>query len=267
MKKIYWLVATSSFVLFISCQREINDIITTAQQCKIVTGYYYGGSGGINDSALFTYTNDKVTRVEDRDEYVTYFYNGNNISIRKFYEKPGDLFWSIDSIEYNSSNKITRLINWSYPSSFTYDTTRIVYTFTYQDSKLSKVIESEELLNLPPDTSIYIFNTNAAGNLDHIYITDADNNVYDSISYYFDANPNYFKIVHPHFFLLDPFFELHVGLVPHFPYFYSQNNVVRFTVYGNIDYPIVYGLDSSHHMTSLDMGGFEYMKYKYQCPQ
>ena len=266
MKKICGLTAIIISVVFISCQQEIADFINPEQPCRIITGYYYGGSGGINDSVQFTYTGDNVTRSEGRDQYVTYSYTGNNITVRKFYEKPGDLLWSVDSIEYNASDKITRLINRNYPSNWiNLDSTRTIYSFIYSGTHLSKVIESEDHFFQPPDTGVYVFNSNAAGNLDHIYITDAQNNVWDSISYYFDANPNYFKIAHPDFFLFDPFFELHVGLVPHFPYFYSQNNVTGFTIYGNANYSIVYGLDSLNNMTRVDMGGFEYMKYKYAC--
>jgi len=71
--------------------------------------------------------------------------------------------------------------------------------------------------------------------------------------------------VHPHFFLFDPEFELHADFEPHLAYFYSKNNVTNFQIYGGSNYPINYGFDSLNHVTSVDMGGFHYFKYKYQC--
>ncbi|HEY6062543.1 MAG TPA: hypothetical protein VIV35_02980 [Chitinophagaceae bacterium] len=259
------LLVIFTTLLLTSCQQEVGQIIEQASHCKIDKGYYYGGSGGINDSVIFTYTNGKLSRAEGNDEYVLYSYNGDNISIRKFYEKPGNIFYSVDSIAYDNSNRITRLTSWEYPSSFGFDTVNLVYIFTYQGAILNKVEETEIIPNTSSSITNYLFTNNAAGNTERIQIADEFNNVYDSISYSYNTNPNYFKIVHPHFFLFDPFFQLHVGLVPHFPYFYSRNNVIKYTIYGNVDYNIVYGLDSLSNVTSVDMGGFEYMKYKYSC--
>jgi hypothetical protein len=85
------------------------------------------------------------------------------------------------------------------------------------------------------------------------------------VLYQYDANPNYFKSIHPHFFVLDPQFELQVGFETQLAYFYSTNNVTNFNVYGSWDYPIVYGLDADNNVTSVTMSGFPYMEYNYEC--
>jgi hypothetical protein len=87
----------------------------------------------------------------------------------------------------------------------------------------------------------------------------------DSSLYQYDANPNYFKLIHPHFFLFDPEFQLQTGFETQLAYFYSKNNVSNINVYGSWDYPVVYGLDSTNKVTRVDMGGFPYLKYDYQC--
>jgi len=97
MRKIYaFCFVLLATVVFISCQKEITNIIQEQSHCRIVTGYYYGGSGGLNDSVVFTYTADKVTRAENRDYYVLYFYTGNNITVRKTYEIPGNTLVFLD---------------------------------------------------------------------------------------------------------------------------------------------------------------------------
>lgn len=265
MRKSFLMVVVCITMMLMSCQPDQTNPVDI-QHCKVVTGYYYGGSGGINDSVAFTYTGNKLTRAEGNDEYVLFFYTGDNIISRRFYEKPGDLFEGVDSVEYDGSNKITRFTSWEYPSSFNFDSVRAVYNFSYSGNQINNITETDIYMDGTTDVTHYAFSVNGSGNYDKILIADQDNIIYDSIMYTYDANPNYFKLAHPHFFLFEPFFQLHVGLVPHLPYFYSQNNVIKYTIYSNVDYNIVYGLDSLHNVTSLDMGGFEYMKYKYSCP-
>lgn len=269
MKKIYTLCILISFtLLYFSCQKEISWTNPEETPCRIITGYYYGGSGGLNDSVVFTYTGDNVTRAENRDYYVLYYYTGNNITVRKTYEKPGNILVYLDTVSYDNSNRITRLINWEYPGMSNPDTTKYIYDFNYQGGAISKVVETTIIPNYYSDTANWLFTSDAAGNIKKVDLTNYDQTmVWDSIKYNYNADPNYFKVVHPHFFLFDPFFELHVGLVPHFAYFYSHNNVSSFDYYGNVNYAITYRLDSlNNNVTSVDMGGFEYMKYKYECP-
>jgi hypothetical protein len=265
LKKTGLAISLLMVVLGFSCQQEIAEIINSVSSCRIDKGYYYGGSGGINDSVLFTYSDNKVIKAEGVDDIVNYTYTGNHITGRRFYEKPGNLFWSVDSILYDGSGNITKMINRSYPSSQVFDTTLSTYDFSYTAGRLSQVIETETIVNNPPDSILYTIHTDASGNLDKITFSDFGFNYQDSVLYAFDTNPNYFKIVHPHFFLFDPFFELQVGLVSQLPYFYSHNNVINFNVYGAYNNPVVYGVDSANHVTRVDMGGFEYMKYRYSC--
>ncbi len=90
--------------------------------------------------------------------------------------------------------------------------------------------------------------------------------VLENIYYDYDNNANYFNAKSKYFFMLDPFFQIHVGFDPHLPYFISKNNVINFRIYGNIDYPVEYETDSLHHPTMVRQGGFDYMAYKWFCP-
>ena len=253
----------------IACQQEPDEIIPQIQaNCKITNGYYYGGSGGINDSADFTYVNNRISRVEGQDYYVLYYYTGSNITARKFFDKTDNHLSRVDTIQYNASNKITSYINWHYDDPFFWDTTRMIYTYQYAGDKIATVKEATtvfESFGITEDTILHYFTYDAAGNISKIVYTDASAQPFDSIAYTYDTRPNYFSVVHPQFYLFEPFFELHVGLIAHLPYFYSKNNVTGFRIYGTADYNITYGLDSLNHVTSVNLDGFDYMKYKYSC--
>ena len=266
MRKFYLTLLVISVIL-VACQREINEIIEENPTCRIVTGLYYGGSG-LNDSVTFSYTDNKVTRAESDLSYATYTYSGENIRTRLLYDKMMNELMSVDSVLYDGSNRITRLVTWYYPGALFFDTARFVYDFTYTGNQLSKIFETNTYY--PPtgpeaDTIINLFNSNAAGNIQSLVMTDVDGNVYDSIWYNYNTHPNYFKMVHPYFFLFDPFFQLHAGFTPHLPYFYSTNNVSNFIYYPGFDYDINYALDSLNKVTGVSMNGDQYMEYKYQC--
>ena len=268
MRKAYYFIAIAS-VIVMSCQQDLAEFVPQLQQnCKIRTGYYYGGSGGLNDSMNFTYSGDKVIRADAFYYYILYSYANERISIRKFYDNLSSELVQVDSIGYDGTGKISNLVSWYYADPFFGDTTRVKYQVDYANGKLAKVTETYILFSsfgTEYDTLISLFQTNAAGNIDKLSIADAQGFVYDSVTYSFDNNPNYFSIAHPDFFLLDPYFQLQVGLTSHFPYFYSRNNVTSFHIYGSADYDIQYGLDSLNNVSSVDMDGFQYMKYRYQC--
>lgn len=255
-------------LLFFSCQQELDDLIPEIQQrCRIVTAHYYGGSGITNDSTQFIYEGNRISRAETSDGHVSYTYTGDNITGRKFYLDPGNQLYAIDTIRYDVTNRITQMISWHMDDPWYYDTTKVVLNFQYNNGKIERVTEIISIFSpfgLEVDTAINIFHTNAAGNIDKMWIAD-NQGIYDSITYTFNSHPNYFSVMHPHFFIFDPDFQLHAGLTPHFAYFYSKNNVVSFIIYDNWEYNITYGLDSLNNVTSIDMSGDEYMKYRYQC--
>lgn len=270
MRKVL-VITTLVFGLFLlSCQPDINDIIQQAQQCRIETGYYYGGSGGINDSAHFVYdASGKLVKVSNRDGYYLYTYNGGLIHSRKFIDSITSEMLFLDSVWYDANGNITKMSSYDYSGWFT-DTIKADHLFYYQSNKLQDVLYIETYRDwngtMVSDSFPSRFEWDAAGNnINKLVYYDAFG-AYDSIQYQYNTDPNYFKVAHPHFFLFDPMFELHVGLEANLPYFYSKNNVINTNIYGSWDNPIIYGLDSTKKITALDMGGFEYFKYKYRCP-
>jgi hypothetical protein len=269
MKKIAFFVYASALFFLLSCQQDVNDIINQAQQCRIQTGYYYGGSGGMNDSANFIYdAAGKLIKLTNRDGYYLYTHNGSQISTRRFLDSFSNDVLFLDSVWYNSNNTISKMTSYDYSGWFM-DSVAVTYLFSYQNNKLTDLTRVETYRDwtgsMVSDSFPARFDWDVAGNNIEKLVYYDNTGAYDSIQYQYDANPNYFSVVHPHFFLLDPMFQLHVGLEAHFPYVYSKNNVTNTNIYGSWDNPIDYGHDSTNKVTSVDMGGFEYMKYKYKC--
>ncbi|HYE56289.1 MAG TPA: hypothetical protein VD996_15675, partial [Chitinophagaceae bacterium] len=216
----------------------------------------------------FTYdAAGKLVKWEGYDNYYTYAYNGDKIIARHYYDKTTNELLYVDSIWYNTDNTIREMRFHEYDPVFMEEYFYKLH-FEYQAGRLSRTVAVEYYDfggGLMTDTFPTSVHWNAAGNIEKLRYLDQAGVAYDSISYQYDANPNYFKVVHPHFFLLDPEFYLHVGLEANLPYFYSRNNVVDTNIYGTFDNPISYGRDSLNQVTSVDMGGFEYFKYRYRC--
>ncbi|HEX6334805.1 MAG TPA: hypothetical protein VFZ78_11300 [Flavisolibacter sp.] len=254
-------------VILFSCQQDVNSIINQAQQCRIASSNYYGG-GGVNDSATYFYdVNNKLIKVENMDGYYTYFYSGDRIVKRTYHDNMANDLWYIDSVYYSSGNTISELVRYDYSGQWA-DTIHNRILFHYQNGKMSNLTYLDYYtlwgVNYVDTMKVNVV-WNGANNIDKIVYLDMGQPV-DSILYQYDTNPNYFRVVHPNFFLHEPQLQLYTGLEPHFAYYYSANNVINSNMYGSFDYPVDYGLDSTNKITSIDMGGFPYISYKYQCP-
>jgi hypothetical protein len=260
----------STVSIFISCQQEPDEILEQIQQrgCRIDTGIYFGGGGFPYDSAYFSYSNDKIMKVEGFDNYVNYTYAGNQINTRRWFEKPDNRLYQIDSILYNTQNRIQTMVTWYYDHPIYWDTIRTQYNFEYTSGRLTAVNETSILfstLGNMYDTMRSVFVYNGAGNIVKLEGYEPDGTLFEETEYTYNTHPNYFSALHPDFFLLDPFFQIHAGFIPHLPYFYSTNNVISFDPYGGIPYEVSYGVDSLNNVTSVDVDGSEYMKYRFRC--
>ena len=256
-------------IILFACQQEPNEFISQAQQCRIKTGIYLGG-GGMYDSATFIYdASGRIIKWEGLDGYYNYVYSDGKISARIFHDAMTNEVWYVDSVRYDAAGKIKEMVFYDFSMTWGFDTIHTKMLFEYDNNRLSRVKHIEYYnIGMGPmsDTLRSRFGWDAVGNMDRVVYYDELGDDYDSALYQFDASPNYFNAIHPHFFLLDPEFQLQVGLEAHFPYFYSKNNVTNINIYGAWDNPIDYGLDSTNKVTSIDMGGFEYFRYHYECP-
>jgi len=270
MQKILSLFIVVVTIFIFSCQQELPEIQLQIEQCKIIRGDYFGG-GGMHDSAQFIYNaQGRLVKWINIDGHYDYYYSGNNISARVYTDNSGAT-WYIDTVRYNSDNTISEIVFYDLSGLYSQDTLHNKIIFHYQNNKVTSLDNVDYFdwgFGPQTDTTFTTITWNAAGNIEKMRLVNYGNFGWgydDSVLYQYDANPNYFKLIHPHFFLFDPQFELQSGFEPHLAYFYSKNNVSNFNVYGTWDYPVVYGFDSTRKLTKVDMGGFPYMEYQYEC--
>jgi hypothetical protein len=270
MKKLFTLMCLSGCTIIYSCQKEIKGDDTSAPvppSCKAVSAFYYAGNTGIYDSALFVYNGDKVVKAESDIKLITYTYSGANISSRIYFDKLANSVSFVDSADYDAINRIKRLRVWYYPGRFSVENNQFTYLFSYKGNNLDRIssIEGNQSNSTSTDTLTNIFNINAAGNTDNIVTIDNAGNVYDSVHYTYDNNPNYFKKINPNFFLFDANFQMQGNYLHHLPYCISTNNVTSFSYFANAVYQVNYQLDSLKNVNAVTVNGVPYATYTYTC--
>ena len=268
MRKYLFILLTLLVLVCVSCQKELSEIRIGVEECRITMGHYYGG-GGMHDSAQFVYNDQgRLIKWINTDGHYDYYYNGANIIARVYTENGGQV-WNIDSIRYNADNSIAEIVFYDVSGTFGADTLHNKTIFQYQSGRVEQLRTIEYLdpaFGPPTDTTFITISWNAAGNIEKMrFVNNGIWGFDDSVSYQYDSNPNFFSLLHPHFFLFDPQFQLQAGFETQLAYFYSRNNVSNMNVYGSWDHPVVYGLDSANNVTKVDMGGFPYVKYEYVC--
>lgn len=274
---IWRLVFVFAVIVFCACQKELErpgtdpaivgppPAVIPGDSCRIATGYYYGGSGGINDTANFNYVSGKLVSVIGQNADVLYAYDGDRLLSMAYYEKPGNLLYRIDSFAFANDSLLSTMRSHDYDMYNHMDTSHAVLSFIYDGALLREVRTFTGYEGIPDqDTTVSEFRWEN-DNVKSILTRDtywAD----DSIYYDYDNVPNYFRASSRYFFMADPFFQIHVGFDPHLPYFISKNNVTNFRYYSTIDYPVTYQVDSLNHPLLVSQGGFEYMGYRWECP-
>lgn len=267
-------LAVLAFVIIslLGCQKDFDltfdptnppDSTINADTCRITRSWYYGG-GGINDSADYVYVNNRLVRVLANFARVEYTYDSNRVKTMRFYEDGGAGLYKIDSMVY-ANNKLVKLYETDYDLFFQSDTINSILHFTYSGNTLTQELREDRYQSFPNmvDSTVYEFiYTN--NNVSRMNINDVDGNILDSISYVYNNDLNYFGNVSAYFYMADPFFQIHVGFEPHLPYFISKNSLVGFRV-SDIDYNVQYTLDSARRPLTVNLDGFPYMAYRYNC--
>ncbi|HYJ38000.1 MAG TPA: hypothetical protein VEV87_05265 [Chitinophagaceae bacterium] len=268
MKQIFYSIAFISFLqLYSSCQKELSATSDQGKTCKLASATYYLAFGGVYDSSAFVYNGDKVIRAESEIKTITYGFNGSNITTRTYFDKLANAVSFSDTSEYDASNRLKKLTAWFYPGRFAQETTKITYLFNYNGDFVDKVTSIQQAYpnNSTSDTLHNIFRVDAAGNTENIITVDNIGNIYDSVHYAYDRNPNYFKKIHPNYFIFDVNFQMQGNYLHHLPYFFSTNNVTEFSYYGTGTYPVGYEMDSLKNMSSVSVSGSPYVTYRYDC--
>lgn len=269
--RFFFATLLTAPVILFSCQQEPDETVPptapgSSTGCRVTKGYYYDNSGPDDDSAFYTYTGNKLTKVQFLDnDYFTPTYDGNKITRRDFYKDLGVSIWhdTYDTIAYNADGTIKKWEHYTFDPASTSVNLLKTFDFFYTSGKLTKVMVTED-----QGASDFIYTTEfqyTGNNITkaHTYYPGVE----DSVTYIYDSNPNYFVKQSPQFLVSDVFYK--DFLEPKdLPLFISQNNVIKM-----YDYPdpalfttVTYTADTKGNMLTMSNDGQVVLRYFYQCP-
>jgi hypothetical protein len=263
--KTLLLFITASTLIF-SCKKDDTNGGGTPN-CRVTKVNYFETSTTPYDSAVYTYTGDKVSKVQLSSANYTLEYTGNNITKRNFFTSAGaspDLY---DAITYNGDNTISKIETFYRVSGSNY---ALFWSteFGYTGGKLTKVTNYEVTNNVRTgfDEYTYTYTGNNITTAAYSDLTDPGSPA-QNINFAYDNNPNYLKRQNSQVFLLDAFFidpELYLFL----PMIFSQNNVT--TITGDAGFVNVsYDLDNNQNLVNyrIMQGNTQVLRsqYTYTC--
>ncbi len=258
--KISLLFLFTASVFFYGCKKDKDD--NPAQQtCKVTKVNYFGSTGLPVDSAAYTYTGDKVSKVQLSTQNYTLEYSGNNVVKRNIFSSAGATPDAYDQVTYNSDNTINKIESFERVSA----NYVLVYraNFTYTSGKLTKAAFSNINNNTATVYEDYVY-TYTGNNVTSSLYTDYTTSTPSSqtLNFTFDSNANYFRNQNSQFLLIDAFFADLDGLF--LPLAFSDNNVLSISGTGG-SIPLSYTLDSRQNLGDIRLLNQLFARYTYQC--
>ncbi len=258
--KISLLFLFTASVFFYGCKKDKDD--DPAQQtCRVTKVNYFESTGAPLDSAAYTYTGDKVSKVQLSEQNYTLEYNGNNVVKRNIFSSAGATPDAYDQVTYNSDGTINKIESFERVSSNYVLGYRA--NFTYSGGKLTKAAFSDINNNTATVYEDYVY-TYTGNNITSSLYTDYTGSApsTQTLTYTFDTNTNYFKKQNSQFLLIDAFFADFDGLF--LPLAFSENNVISISSAGQ-SIPLSYTLDSRQNLGDIRLLNQLFARYTYQC--
>jgi hypothetical protein len=261
MKRILLPASIFPTLVFVSCQKEITGDKPVQLNCKISKGQYVQ-TNGVNDSAQFIYDDwGRVIKWKDSYGYYDYLYSGSNIQALTFKNNGTSDLLYLDSVIYNMDNSISEIRFYDY-TQLPYNLKRRKAIFIYDQNRVSSIMKvTYEETN--PDTLVLNFTWNTQGNVDRIVSAAKGGIIVENITFQYNNSPNYFRSIHPQFFLFDPQFGLGNDFEWQTAFYLSQNSVTQFNRNGSTQ-NLVYYFNNLNQLTEVDLGSNK-TNYSYQC--
>jgi hypothetical protein len=253
-------------LLITACQRELGDGAendppppTNCQLSKIV---YYDSAGSVVDTAGFTYTNNKITRVGTVDYSMALVYTNDRVTRINYFNEANVQHDFYDSVAYNSEGKIESLtfltlLSPGMPSESG------GYKISYNaDGTPAKVIERAESGGTVVDSYEYVYSWDNQ-NIVSMTVRDLENATNEApLSFTYDSNPNYYQQFPTEFIFADNLLFGISGLrFGYFsPFLFSKNNIV--SINGT---PVAYSKDNNGNLSSFTVGSYRPAGYEYKC--
>lgn len=248
----------SLLILVTSCQKDPAADVFSEEACKLAKAHYFNNAGGLEDSLVYTYTNNKISKAENADLYITFTYSNDKITKRSFYDADSQELALYDVATYNSDGTLKNIKRYA---NFT---NQVIpyhqYEFTYSGDKLAKFDVSYYNTSTSQyelyESTTYVYTGN---NITQSTSSDPSGTM--TFSYAYDTNTNYFKKSNA--LLVDLYFleEISGSTVP---LFMSSNNVIKAFEYGD-EFPISYVVDDENNLTEWYLNGVLDSQYFYDC--
>jgi hypothetical protein len=258
--KISLLFLFTASVFFYGCKKDKDD--DPAQQtCRVAKVNYFETNGAPSDSAIYTYTADKVTKVQLSEANFTLEYNGNNVVRRNYFLSAASMPNAYDQVTYNTDGTISRIENFERVSSNYSSVYRL--DFTYTAGKLVKATYNDITNNVATKEEEYVY-TYTGNNITSAVYTDFTGSTPSpqTFTYTYDTNINYFKKLNSQVFLIDLLFLDLDG--SSLPLIFSGNNVLSLSGNGQ-SIPLSYTLDTRQNLGEIRLVNQLFARYTYQC--
>lgn len=257
----YFLIATS----IIACQKEPDESILDEPQltCTLQKAEIMDGSGGIEDSGVYTYTNSMVSKIEFTNLYYTFQYTGTKVSRRNYYTPGVVAPIGYDNVTYNGDGTVQKVETFIGAPGLPNPILVLGFDFVYTGGKLTRWTEKIDSTGSgQPLIPYYEYNYTYTGNNITRYIeNDIFGNIKDTVDFQFDNVANHFA-KNPNALFTDIFFnELNGQLAP---FVFSANNVIKLSGTGG-DLNIGYTLDNNKNLKELLVEGQVASRYTYKC--
>jgi hypothetical protein len=259
-RSVSYLILAFISLLIVSCQKEPDESILNEPApavCRLIKAESLD-NGSVTDTAGYTYTNDKITRVSYTDFYNVFDYSGTKMTKRSYFEN-GNLS-GYDTILYNGDGTIRKLETYLTNAALPMPILFLEYVFTYSGSKLVKLVEkADTLFTGGGPVALYEYDyTYSGNNITRAVEKDYVNATTDTLNYQYDNLSNYYK----NNFLTDLFLsELNGQLLP---MAFSANNVILLSQGGD-SYILSYTLDSKKNLSEFLIDGEAFIRYSYKC--
>lgn len=263
IKSYFFILFAASFI--VSCQKEpdasILDVPVT--KCTLVKGEFLDGSGGVDDTAGYTYTNSLVSKIAFTDVYYTYQYNANKVSRRSYFQPGTVSALAYDEVTYNGDGTVAKVETFAAAPGVPTGVLLLGYEFTYSAGKLIRMVEKIDtsFTGLPLKAYYEYDYTYTGNNITRYVENDIFNNIKDTVNFTFDNVNNYFK-KNPNALFVDIFFNEINGQLA--PFLFSANNVTMLSSTGG-DLSISYSLDDKTNLKEVLVDGGAVVRYTYKC--
>jgi hypothetical protein len=227
---------------------------------------YFTGSGTIADSAEFTYSANRITKVKlNSDYYFTLDYSNEKITKRNFFNSATNASEGYDLISYNADGTIKKIDR--YDNSVTPQIWELI-EFNYGQGKLvkAKISDDDGSGNLLPEIeAAYSYSGNNINKIVTQSYSFGQPSDLDSISLVYDAQPNYFKKQDSYYLFTNPFFiEFDLGFLA---FMSSENNLIKSVNPANPSDVLIYAYtpDSRGNLATVSEDGQIGLRYSYNC--